>query len=135
MACSNCCSSSVSSATVHAPARKGPDKIFTAIYTVNLRGARHPMSEFNLTRLEKVISGPGSVDAVGAELDVRGVTRAVIVTGTSLGRSHLLARVQDALGARCVGVSSEAAEHAPAGGVRAVAKLLSELQADAIVKI
>jgi len=91
------------------------------------------MSEFNLTRLEKVISGPGSVDAVGAELEVRGVTRAVIVTGTSLGRSQLLTRVKDALGARCVGVSSQAAEHAPAAAVRAIAERLSRLQADAII--
>ena len=91
------------------------------------------MSEFNLTRLEKVISGPGSVGAVGTELDVRGVSRAVIVTGTSLGRSHLLTRVKDALGERCVGVSSQAAEHAPAGTVRAIANLLRERQADAII--
>lgn len=91
------------------------------------------MSEFNLTRLEKVISGPGSVDALGAEMDVRGVARAVIVTGASLGRSPLLARVQDALGARCAGVSCHAAEHAPAAGVRAITGMLTELQADAIV--
>ncbi len=91
------------------------------------------MSEFNLTRLEKVISGPGSVDAVGAELDVRGVARAVIVTGSSLGRSHLLTRVKDALGARCVGVSSLAAEHAPAGAIRGIASLLNERQANAVV--
>jgi alcohol dehydrogenase class IV len=91
------------------------------------------MSEFNLTRLEKVISGPGSVDALGAEMDVRGVTRAVIVTGASLGRSHLLERVREALGARCAGVSCHAAEHAPAAGVRAISGMLTELQADAIV--
>ena len=91
------------------------------------------MSEFNLTRLEKVISGPGSVDALGAEMDARGVARAVIVTGASLGRSHLLERVRGALGARCAGVSCHAAEHAPAGGVRAISAMLTELQADAVI--
>jgi alcohol dehydrogenase len=91
------------------------------------------MSEFNLTRLEKVISGPGSVDALGAEMDVRSIARAVIVTGASLGRSHLLERVKDALGPRCAGVSCHAAEHAPAGRVRAIAAMLTELRADAIV--
>jgi alcohol dehydrogenase len=91
------------------------------------------MSEFNLTRLEKVISGPGSVDAVGAELDARGVSRAVIVTGASLGRSALLTRVKVALGARCAGVSCHATEHAPARAVRTIANNLSELQADAVI--
>jgi len=91
------------------------------------------MSEFNLTRLEKVISGPGSVDALAAEMDVRGVARAVIVTGASLGRSDLLERVKAALGKRCAGVSCHAAEHAPASGVRAISGLLTQLQADAIV--
>ncbi len=91
------------------------------------------MSEFNITRLEKVISGPGSVNALGAEMDVRGVTRAVIVTGASLGGSQLLERVKEALGTRCVGVSRHAAEHAPASTVRAIARLLTEAQADAIV--
>jgi alcohol dehydrogenase class IV len=58
------------------------------------------MSEFNLTRLEKVISGPGCVAALGAEMEARGVARAVIVTGASLGRSQLLERVKQALGGR-----------------------------------
>jgi len=91
------------------------------------------MSEFNLTRLEKVISGLGSVDALAAELDARNVSRAVIVTGASLGRSDLLARVKGALGTRCAGVSCQAAEHAPASAVRAIANALQDLQADCVI--
>ncbi len=91
------------------------------------------MLQFNLTRLEKVISGPGAVASLGAEIDRRGVSRVVIVTSRSLGRSALLARVRSALGPRCVGVSSDAAQHAPAASVRRIADLLRELRADAIV--
>jgi alcohol dehydrogenase class IV len=91
------------------------------------------MAEFNLTRLEKVISGPGAVRAIGAELEARGVSRAVIVTGASLARSTLLARVQDAVGSHYAGLSAAAVQHAPAGAVREIAATLTRLDADAIV--
>ena len=91
------------------------------------------MLQFNLTRLEKVISGPGAIDSLGAEMDLRGVSRAVLVTSASLGRSPLLTRLRSALGSRCVGVSSAAAQHAPAASVRRIAGTLRDLHADAIV--
>ena len=91
------------------------------------------MQQFNFTRLESVISGAGSISAIGAELDRRGAKRAVVITGASLGRSRLLARVTDALGPRCAGVCANAGEHAPAGAVRTMAVELERLDADAIV--
>ena len=91
------------------------------------------MQTFNFTRLEKVISGPGSIAAIGEELDRRGVRRALVITGASLGRSPLLKQVTDALGERCAGVNARAAQHAPAGAVRAMAEQLEALDADAIV--
>ncbi len=60
--------------------------------------------EFSFTRLEKVIFGPGKIAEIGAELERRGVRRAVVVTGKSLGASPLLARVTGAMGSRCAGV-------------------------------
>jgi alcohol dehydrogenase class IV len=89
--------------------------------------------QFNLTRLEKVISGPGAIESLGAEMDLRGVARVVIVTSASLGRSPLLARVRKALGTRCAGVSCDAVQHAPAASVRRIVGALRELGADAIV--
>jgi ABC-type antimicrobial peptide transport system permease subunit len=44
-----------------------------------------PAGEFSFTRLEKVIFGAGSIAKIGQELDRRGLTRAVVVTGKSLG--------------------------------------------------
>ena len=91
------------------------------------------MQTFNLTRLEKVISGPGSIGAIGEELDRRGARRAVVVTSASLGRSELLERVTSALGPRCAGVNAGAAQHAPQARVQAVAAMMEAVDADAIV--
>ncbi|HUN24694.1 MAG TPA: iron-containing alcohol dehydrogenase [Steroidobacteraceae bacterium] len=86
-----------------------------------------------LTRLEKVVSGAGSVEVLGRELSDRGARRALIATSASLGRSPLLERVRGALGAHCVGLYAQVAQHAPAGRVRALAASMADLGADSIV--
>ena len=91
------------------------------------------MRQFMLTRLEKVVSGPGAVSAIAEELDRRNVTRAVLITGASLGRSALLSRVTQAMGARCAAVSTGAAQHAPGDAVRAMTDLLEAVDADGVV--
>src|SRR5712691_8510371 len=60
-----------------------------------------PHGEFNFTRLERVLFGPGKVAALPYELDRRGLKRAVVVTGKTLGASQLLAQLTEALGSRC----------------------------------
>ncbi len=91
------------------------------------------MRQFMLTRLESVISGAGAIERLGTELDRRGATRALIATSASLGRSRLIDRIRQALGPRCAGIYAEAAQHAPAGRVRAMAAALESLRGDAIV--
>ncbi len=91
------------------------------------------MRQFMLTRLEKVISGAGAVERLGEELDHRGAARALLATSASLGRSRLIDRVRQALGPRCAAVYAEAAQHAPAGRVRAMASMLGEQHCDAVV--
>ena len=54
--------------------------------------------EFNFTRLEKVAFGPGKAAGLGHELERRGLKRALIVTGKTLGRSKLLDKVAGATG-------------------------------------
>src|SRR5262245_28892734 len=91
------------------------------------------MQRFMLTRLEAVISGPGSIAAIGAELDRRGASRAVVITGASLAASPLLGKLTAALGARCVGVEARARQHAPSTSVRDMTAAALALKADAIV--
>ncbi len=91
------------------------------------------MRQFRLTRLETVISGAGAVERLGEELERRGAARVLLATSASLGRSRLLERVRQALGRRCTAVYAQAAQHAPAGRVRAMASRLGELRCDAVV--
>jgi len=91
------------------------------------------MRQFRLTRLENVISGAGSVEALGREIAERGARRALIATSASLGRSPLLERVRAALAERCAGVYAQLAQHAPASRVRALAAAMAECGADSIV--
>src|SRR6516162_9434492 len=75
--------------------------------------------------LKKVLYGPGSISGIAAELDARGASKAIIVTGKTLGASPLLKKVRDALGDRCIGVFDGIAEHVQARGVYA---LIEEIQ-------
>ena len=58
-----------------------------------------PLSgEYPLTQLERVVFGAGSVARLGDEVERLGASRAVVVTGRTLGASPLLDRVTGALG-------------------------------------
>lgn len=92
-----------------------------------------PAGEFNFTRLERVIFGPGTVASLGAEMERRGLRRAVAVTGKTLGGSQLLDRVRKALGERCVAVFTGAVQHVPAGTVRQLVAELASSRADTVI--
>ncbi len=92
-------------------------------------------SVFTRPHLERVISGPGTLDALPAEIERYRLRRAVIVTGATLGASPLVDRVRSLLGARCVAAFTGARQHVPASTVRALRTLVSESAADAVVSI
>ena len=89
--------------------------------------------EFTFSRLERVVSGPGTLNALASELDARGRSRVVVVTGRTLGRSGLLGQVTATLGGRCVEVFTDARQHVPSATVRTLTTLLRERDADALV--
>jgi alcohol dehydrogenase class IV len=91
------------------------------------------VGEFNLTRLERVISGPGKIEALGTELERRGLKRALVVTGKTLGKSPLLAKVTDALGSGWAGVFAGARQHVPISAVRELLAEIERLKADCLV--
>ena len=89
--------------------------------------------EFNLSGLERVVSGAGSVERLSLEMERRGLERAVVVTGRTLGASGLLERITGPLGGRCVAVSTAARQHVPSCSVVELAKLLEQKQADTVI--
>ena len=92
-----------------------------------------PTGEFSFTRLQKVIFGAGSIVKLAGELDRRGVSRAVVVTGRSLGASKLLDQVTSALGPRCASLFKGISQHVPMTTVRALTEELRHQRADAVV--
>jgi alcohol dehydrogenase class IV len=92
-----------------------------------------PNGEFNFTRLERVIFGPGKVAALSNELDRRGLKRALVVTGKTLGGSPLLDKVTSALGSRCMTVFKGAQQHVPLKTVRELVNEIQRTNADCLV--
>jgi alcohol dehydrogenase len=92
-----------------------------------------PQGEYNASRLEKNIFGPGKISALGGELDRRGLKRALVVTGKTLGASELLRKVTGALGEKSVGVFSKAQQHVPKNLTQMLAGEIKSAKADCIV--
>ncbi len=89
--------------------------------------------EYNFTRLETVLYGPGKLSAVSQELKRRKASRVMIVTSKTLGRSKLLERVKDAVGPALAGVFSETAQHAPSRTIEALIEQSRQAKIDAFV--
>ena len=92
-----------------------------------------PVGEFSFTKLERVIFGPGKVEALGKELERRKLGHAVVVTGKTLGKSKLLDRVTAAMGSRCAAVYKGAAQHVPAHTVRELTAEMKRVDADCVI--
>jgi alcohol dehydrogenase len=91
------------------------------------------VGEFNFTRLESVLYGPGKVALLSRELSKRGAKRTVIVTTRTLGKSKLLDKVKEAAGAALAGVFAETSQHVPASTVEALVAEARRLKADSFV--
>jgi alcohol dehydrogenase len=90
-----------------------------------------PSGEFNLTRLERVIYGPGTIKALGSEAERRGLSRVLVVT--TLGGFPILDHVTGALGSRCVGVFTGIVQHVPRRTVDALQAEIERVDADCLV--
>lgn len=90
-----------------------------------------PVGEFNLTRLERVIYGPGKVAALKDEMERRGLKRAVVAT--TLAGFPILDEVTAALGSHCVSVFTGIVQHVPRSTVDALQTEIERVDADSLV--
>jgi len=90
-----------------------------------------PVGEFNLTRLERVIYGPGKVAALRDEMARRGLKRALVVT--TLGGFPILDEVTGALGSLCAGVFTGVVQHVPRSTVDELLKEIERVDADSLI--
>jgi alcohol dehydrogenase class IV len=92
-----------------------------------------PEGEFRFTRLENVAYGPGKLMAIAWELDRRGLKRALVITGKTLGASPLIERVKDAVGDRLAGVCNGIQQHVPSKTVAAAVEEAKRVRADCLI--
>lgn len=90
---------------------------------------------FEMARVETVIQGPGSVHQIAAELDRRGLTRTVVVTGKSVGSSDWFADLVDELGDRVCGVYKEIQAHNPVETIVDLLEFSKQAGADSFVGV
>lgn len=91
--------------------------------------------QFTLPRLERVIAGPGTLDALPLEIDRYACRRVLLVTGTTVGASPLAARVRDVLQHRHAGSFAAVPPHVPASSVAALVSAIGTIGADCVVSL
>jgi alcohol dehydrogenase class IV len=89
--------------------------------------------QFDLPRIDRVISGPRALERLSEELDRLGARRVVVVTGRTLGASGLLDRVTAPIRDRCAAVFTGSRQHVPASSVAELVALVQQHRADGLV--
>src|SRR3974390_1537188 len=92
-----------------------------------------PAGEFNLSRLERVIYGPGKIAALNHEMERRGLERALVVTTDVVAELPILKDVTGALGSRCAGVFAGVVMHVPRKTTELLQQEIERVNADSLV--
>jgi alcohol dehydrogenase len=92
-----------------------------------------PAGEFNLSRLERVIYGPGKIAALKEEMERRELRRALVVTTDVVAELPVLKDVTGALGSRCAGVFAGVVMHVPRKTTELLEQEIESLNADCLV--
>jgi alcohol dehydrogenase class IV len=90
---------------------------------------------FEMPRTERVIQGPGAVGKLASEIDQRGLSRALVVTGQSVGSSPAFAAVIEDLGDRVVSVYTGVKAHNPIDVLMDLIERIRSSQADVLIGI
>ena len=92
-----------------------------------------PAGEFNLSRLERVIYGPGKIAALKDEMEKRDLHRALVVTTDVVAALPILNEVTGALGSRCAGVFAGVVMHVPRKTTELLQQEIERVDADCLV--
>ncbi|HWF34072.1 MAG TPA: iron-containing alcohol dehydrogenase [Solirubrobacteraceae bacterium] len=88
-----------------------------------------------MPRTERVVQGPGAVGRLAAELDQRGLSRALVVTGHSVSSSPAFAALMENLGDRVVSVFSGVKAHNPIAVLMDLIARVGASKADVLIGI
>src|ERR671910_770696 len=88
---------------------------------------------FNNPRIERIVSGPGSIEKLSGEIDGLGGTRAMLVISPSVAKTFLLDRIKSGLGVKCVAVFDEVKPHSPTDSIAKAVESARQAGIDVLV--
>jgi len=90
---------------------------------------------FNNPRVERVVSGRGSIAKLGEEIARVGGERALVVVSPSVAQTSLLDRVTAGLGGKCAAIFDEVTPHSPTDSIEKAAERARTERIDALVSV
>jgi alcohol dehydrogenase len=88
---------------------------------------------FNNPRVERIVSGRGSIEKLAEEIERVGGTRALVVISPSVAKTFLLDRIRSALGAKCAAIFDEVKPHSPTDSIAKAVERARGARIDALV--
>ena len=88
---------------------------------------------FNNPRVERIVSGRGSIGKLAEEIDRVGGTRALVVISPSVARTFLLERIKSGLGAKCAAVFDAVKPHSPTDSIAQAVERARDARIDVLV--
>ncbi|WP_280415013.1 iron-containing alcohol dehydrogenase [Nocardia carnea] len=93
------------------------------------------IAKFEMPRMDTVVQGAGAVGRVGEELAQRGLGRAVVITGRSVGSTEHFRRLVDGIGGRVAGVFTGIEPHNPVEGIVELVEFARSVDADSLIGV
>lgn len=90
---------------------------------------------FEMPRIERVIEGPGALEQIPAELERRGLVRALLLTGRTLGASPQFGDLVSSLGEKAAGVYTRVEAHNPVKRLAELVDVAQSVNADVVIGI
>lgn len=88
---------------------------------------------FNNPRVERIVSGRGSIGKLAEEIERVGGTRALVVISPSVAKTLLLDRIKSSLGAKCAAIFDEVKPHSPTDSIAKAVERACDARIDVLV--
>jgi alcohol dehydrogenase class IV len=90
---------------------------------------------FNNSRVERIVSGRGSIGKLAEETERVGGTRVLLVISPSVARTFLLDRITSGLGAKCAAIFDQVKPHSPTDCIEKAVHSARDAHIDALVSV
>ena len=88
---------------------------------------------FNNPRVERIVSGRGSIGKLAEEVERVGGTRALVVISPSVAKTFLLDQIKSVLGAKCAAIFDEVKPHSPTDSIAKAVERARDARIDVLV--